>query len=85
MTGLNCMPVFFILQLRIMNDSDPMYYVSDPNAVWNIPYYPAGSIDGKVTTSELAKDMSMWGIFGRADGVEFDAEEFLRIHSQWNW
>src|SRR3712207_150965 len=21
-------------------DVDPMYYVSDPNAVWNIPFYP---------------------------------------------
>ena len=27
----------------------------------------------------------MWGIFGRADGVPFDAEEFLRLHPQWNW
>jgi uncharacterized protein CbrC (UPF0167 family) len=66
-------------------DSDPMYYVSDPNAIWNVPYYPAGSCEGKVTTAELAKNMSMWGIFGRADGAPFDAEEFLRVHSQWNW
>lgn len=66
-------------------DVDPMYYVSDPNAVWNVPFYPAGSVDGKVTSTALAKEMSMWGIFGRADGAPFDAAEFLRIHPQWNW
>ncbi|MEP7146193.1 MAG: C45 family autoproteolytic acyltransferase/hydrolase [bacterium] len=66
-------------------DSDPMYYVSGPKAVWNIPFYPSGSVEGKVTTADLAKEMSMWGIFGRADGVAFDAAEFLKLHPQWNW
>lgn len=66
-------------------DVDPMYYVSDPNAVWNIPYYPAGSVEGKVTTTDLAKDLTMWGRFGRADGVAFDADQFLKDHPQWNW
>lgn len=66
-------------------DTDPMYYVSDPNAVWNVPFYPAGSVDGKVTTAALAPSMSMWGRFGRADGAPFDADEFLRLHPQWNW
>jgi uncharacterized protein CbrC (UPF0167 family) len=66
-------------------DADPMYYVSDPNAVWNVPFYPAGSVDGKVTTAAAAEEMTMWGIFGRADGAPFDAEEFLRVHPQWNW
>ncbi|MCP4697233.1 MAG: hypothetical protein GY862_10330 [Gammaproteobacteria bacterium] len=66
-------------------DVDPQPYVSDPNGVWNIPFYPAGSVEGKVTDAKTAKDMGMWGIFGRADGAPFDAEEFLRLHSQWNW
>jgi len=66
-------------------DADPMNYVSDPNAVWNVPFYPAGSVDGKVTTAAAAEEMTMWGIFGRADGAPFDAEEFLRLHPQWNW
>jgi hypothetical protein len=66
-------------------DVDPMYYVSDPNAIWNVPFYPAGSVEGKVTTAELAETMSMWGRFGRADGAPFDAEEFLQLHPQWNW
>jgi uncharacterized protein CbrC (UPF0167 family) len=66
-------------------DKDPMYYVSDPNAMWNVPFYPAGSIDGKVTTSVEARNMSMWGRFGRADGAPFDVDEFLRLHPQWAW
>jgi hypothetical protein len=66
-------------------DVDPMQYVSDPNAVWNIPFYPSGSVDGKIVTAELAKDMSLSAIFGRADGVAFDADEFLKAHPQWNW
>jgi hypothetical protein len=66
-------------------DVDPMEYVSDPNAVWNVPFYPAGSVDGKVTTAAAAEAMTMWGIFGRADGAPFDAAEFLRLHPQWNW
>jgi len=66
-------------------DTDPMEYASDPNAVWNVPYFPGGSVDGKVTTSAMARDMSLSGIFGRADGAPFDAQAFLRIHPQWNW
>jgi hypothetical protein len=66
-------------------DTDPMEYASDPNAVWNVPYFPGGSVDGKVTTSAMARNMSLSGIFGRADGAPFDAEAFLRIHPQWNW
>ncbi|MBA2596992.1 MAG: peptidase C45, partial [Chloroflexia bacterium] len=66
-------------------DKDPMYYVSDPNAIWNVPFYPAGSVDGKVTTAAAAEEMSLWAVFGRADGAPFDVDEFLRLHPQWNW
>eukprot|EP01089_Gocevia_fonbrunei_P002934 TRINITY_DN1279_c0_g1_i1.p1 TRINITY_DN1279_c0_g1~~TRINITY_DN1279_c0_g1_i1.p1 ORF type:complete len:411 (+),score=109.22 TRINITY_DN1279_c0_g1_i1:236-1468(+) len=64
---------------------DPQYYVSDPNGVYNVPYAPFGSVDGKLTTADLARDMSMWGVFGRADGKEFNADSFLKEHPQWNW
>lgn len=66
-------------------DEDPQQFVSDPNAVWNIPFFPAGSVEGKITSTDLARKMSMLGIFGRADGAPFDAEEFLRIHSQFDY
>eukprot|EP01090_Pellita_catalonica_P006320 TRINITY_DN1652_c0_g1_i1.p1 TRINITY_DN1652_c0_g1~~TRINITY_DN1652_c0_g1_i1.p1 ORF type:complete len:472 (-),score=80.46 TRINITY_DN1652_c0_g1_i1:74-1489(-) len=66
-------------------DADPQPYVSDPNAVWNVPFYPAGSVDGKVTSYEMAKDMKISVRFGRADGDAFDADQFLKEHPQWNW
>jgi hypothetical protein len=64
-------------------DEDPMYYVSDPNAIWNIPFFPAGSVDAKVTTADAVATLSLWGRFGRADGAPFDADEFLRLHPQY--
>jgi hypothetical protein len=38
-----------------------------------------------LTTADLAANMSVYGIFGRADGVAFDAEAFLELNPQWNW
>ena len=66
-------------------DEDPMEYFSDPAYWWNVPFYPAGSVDAKVTTAAAAEEMSLWARFGRADGAPFDAEEFLRLHPQYSW
>lgn len=66
-------------------DVDPMYYADDPGAVWNVPFYPAGSVDGKAAGSADILNMRMWGRYGRADGVEFDADQFFREHPLWNW
>ncbi|MGE0540089.1 MAG: C45 family autoproteolytic acyltransferase/hydrolase [Dehalococcoidia bacterium] len=66
-------------------DEDPMQYLSDTFYPWDVPFYPAGSVDGKVTTAEAARTLSMWGRFGRADGAPFDADEFLRLHPQFDW
>ena len=49
------------------------------------PFTPFGSVDGKVVTSAEIKALSLWARCGRADGTEFDAEEFLRQHPQWDW
>ncbi|WP_099332322.1 C45 family autoproteolytic acyltransferase/hydolase [Actinomyces minihominis] len=66
-------------------DVDPMYYADDPGGVWNVPFFPAGSVDGKAAGQDDILAMRMWGRIGRADGVEFDAEAFLRQHPLWNW
>jgi len=66
-------------------DADSQPYVSDPNAVWNVPFTPAGSVDGKVTSWALGSGLNVTGIFGRADGVAFDADAFLKQHPQWAW
>ena len=49
------------------------------------PFTPFGSVDGKVVTSADVKALSLWARCGRADGTEFDAEEFLRQRPQWDW
>jgi hypothetical protein len=66
-------------------DKDPQPYVSDPAAVWNIPYYPAGSVDAKITTAAAAQKMIMWARFGRANGEAFNAKAFMRKHPEWRW
>lgn len=66
-------------------DVDPQYYADDPDAVWNIPFYPAGSCDAKAAGPDDVKDMKMWGRYGRADGIEFDAEQFMDDHPLWKW
>ena len=66
-------------------DVDPQYYADDPDAVWNIPFYPAGSCDAKAAGPDDVKNMTMWGRYGRADGVEFDAARFMDQHPLWKW
>jgi Phospholipase B len=61
------------------SDADPCQF-SDLT-----PFTPFGSVDGKVVTSADVESLSLWARFGRADGAEFIAEDFLRMHPQWNW
>ncbi len=65
-------------------DIDPREF-APPVTAWAEPYTPAGSIDGKVTTAELAADLKFWGRIGRADGIEFDVDSFLKSHPEWSW
>lgn len=66
-------------------DVDPQYYADDPHGVWNVPFYPAGSCDGKCADGADIENLRMWGIFGRADGEPFDAAEFISQHPEWKW
>lgn len=49
------------------------------------PYSPFGSVDGKVADAADIARVAMWGRFGRASGMAFDADAFLTRHPQWNW
>lgn len=51
-----------------------MYYADDPHGVWNVPFFPGGSCDGKCASADDIENFRMWGIFGRADGEPFDAD-----------
>lgn len=45
-------------------------------------YFPFGCTDGKVINSEMAKDMSFWGILGSACGRSFSVHDFVKKHPQ---
>lgn len=66
-------------------DVDPQYYADDPHGVWNVPFFPSGSCDGKCADATDIENLNMWGIFGRADGEPFDAKDFMKQHPEWNW
>lgn len=66
-------------------DQDPRKSFSGIYGVWPNPYTPAGSLDAKVTTSDMARDMKLWARFGRACGETFNADSFLKMQPQWNW
>ncbi len=66
-------------------DNDPRYSMSSTAAIHPDPYTPAGAVDCKITTSDMAKDMKLLAIFGRPCGRAFYAKKFLKKHPQWNW
>ncbi|MCV7394350.1 C45 family autoproteolytic acyltransferase/hydolase [Mycobacterium paraseoulense] len=62
------------------------HYDADPCQFNDVTAFsPHGSVDGKVVGSADVESMSLWARFGRADGAEFIAEDFLRAHPQWTW
>jgi hypothetical protein len=51
----------------------------------NEPYYPLGTLDGKVVDSKMAKQMSFAARWGSSCGMPFIAKDFLSKHSQYDW
>lgn len=49
------------------------------------PFYPGGTVDGKVLDSKMAKEMSFVARWGSACGTAFDARKFLEKHPQYDW
>jgi hypothetical protein len=49
------------------------------------PYYPAGSVEGKVTTSDLAAKMRLVAHTGHPCGEDFLAKPFLAAHPEYAW
>ena len=49
------------------------------------PFFPAGTFDGKVVDSRMAKEMSFAARWGAACGRAFDAPQFLSAHPQFDW
>jgi hypothetical protein len=49
------------------------------------PYYPWGSLDGKVTTAALLKRNAFQARWGRACGTPFNAKPFFKRNPQYEW
>jgi len=62
-------------------DSDPK---GVPEFAW-APNFPGGSVQGKVTTAALAKDMKMWARMGHPCGEDFLAAPFFARHPEYKW
>ncbi|MCX6670116.1 MAG: C45 family autoproteolytic acyltransferase/hydrolase [Methanothrix sp.] len=62
---------------------DTMEYVSDPGGA--LPFQPSGTVDGLVTNSAMAENLSFWARWGNSAGMPFNASKFLEEHIQWKY
>ncbi|MDH4198628.1 MAG: phospholipase B family protein [Candidatus Aminicenantes bacterium] len=62
-------------------DTDPKGL---PEFSWP-PFFPGGSVQGKVTSAELAKEMKLWARLGHPCGQDFRTEEFFKEHPEYAW
>ena len=49
------------------------------------PYFPGGTVQAKITTADLAKDMKFWAHMGNPNGDDFLAAPFLAAHPEYQW
>jgi hypothetical protein len=62
-------------------DTDPH---GCPEWDWN-PFYPGGTVQAKMTTAALAKDLKFWAHMGNPSGKDFIAAPFFAMHPQYQW
>lgn len=62
-------------------DEDPR---GIPQWGWT-PYFPGGAVQGKVTTTDLAKKLEFWAHMGHPCGEDFIASKFLKAHPRYKW
>ena len=55
-----------------------------PDYEWG-PYYPAGTVDAKVTSSSLAKRGASWIKWGKPCGTDFLVRQYLEQNPQYQW
>lgn len=49
------------------------------------PFYPAGSVQARVTTAALARDLKLWARMGHPCGRDFIAARFLEKRPEFKW
>ncbi len=52
---------------------------------WVGPYGPAGAVQNKVTTSDLASKMTLVAASGHACGISFNAADHIKAHPEYSW
>ena len=52
---------------------------------WQQPFGPAGAVQNKITTADLARRMEMEAAIGHACGIDFRAAGFLAQHPEFGW
>lgn len=58
----------------------------DPQFIGNdVPFFPEGTLDGKVVDSRMAREMTFVARWGSACGLAFDKNKFLEEHPQFDW
>jgi hypothetical protein len=62
-------------------DTDPH---GCPEWDWK-PYYPGGTVQAKITTAALAKDLKFWAHMGNPSGKDFIAAPFFVRHPEYQW
>jgi Phospholipase B len=62
-------------------DTDPK---GCPEWSWP-PYFPGGTVQAKITTAALAKDLKFWAHMGNPNGDNFLAAPFFAAHPQYKW
>jgi len=62
-------------------DTDPK---GCPEWGWG-PYFPGGTVQGKVTTAALAKELKFWAHMGNPSGEDFLAAPFFVAHPEYEW
>lgn len=61
---------------------------TDPRGVpeWDWPpFFPGGTVQAKITTATLAKDLKFWAHMGNPNGDDFLAAPFLAAHPEYDW
>ncbi|MBN9381554.1 MAG: hypothetical protein J0H74_12355 [Chitinophagaceae bacterium] len=48
-------------------------------------YYPGGTVQSKLTTASLAKDLKLWAHMGHPCGQDFIAAPFYKLHPEYAW
>ena len=55
-----------------------------PEFIWG-PFFPGGSVQGKVTSARLAKELKLWARMGHPCGQDFIASQFFENHPEYKW